>query len=139
MPKKQALSEYAVQLRVFLVEDLHNMRDLMEDVCAAVGGLRIVATAAGEGEAKLWLEDNPASWDLAIVDLVLDQGSGIGVIARAREQSPRGRIAVFSSYASPAIAAHCKRLGADEVFNKSETSAFIAWLHAQVEDASPRP
>ena len=127
-----------MEVRIFLVEDLHNMRDLMDDVCAAVGNLRIVATAAGEGEARLWLEDNPGSWDLAIVDLVLEQGSGIGVIAHARQQSPRGRIAVFSSYASPAIAAHCKRLGADEVFNKSETTAFIAWLHAQVADGSPR-
>ena len=115
------------------------MRDLMEDVCAAVGSLRIVATAAGEGEATLWLEDNPGSWDLAIIDLVLEQGSGVGVIAHARRQSPHGRIAVFSSYSSPAIAAHCKRLGADEVFNKSETSAFIAWLHAQAEGAAPRP
>ena len=136
--QKTGISEYAVEVRVFLVEDLHNMRDLMEDVCAAVGGLRIVASAAGEGEAKLWLDDNAGGWDLAIVDLILEQGSGIGVVAHAAQQARRGHIAVFSSYSSPAIVTHCERLGADAVFNKSDTGAFIAWLHQCVQQASSR-
>ena len=29
------------------------------------------ATASTEAEAKLWLDDHPAEWDLAVVDLVL--------------------------------------------------------------------
>ena len=116
-----------MELRVFLVEDLQRMRGLLTDLFASMGGFRVVATASTEAEAKLWLDDNPNEWDLAIIDLVLEQGAGMNVIRRCREQENAGSIAVFSSYASPGVRRHCLELGADAVFDKSETEAFIAW------------
>src|SRR6478735_1476361 len=92
-----------------------------------MGGFRVVAAASTEAEANLWLEDNPGGWDLAIVDLVLDQGAGMNVIRRCKADPNGGRIAVFSSYATPGVRQHCIDLGADEVFDKSETERFIAW------------
>lgn len=116
-----------MELRVFLVEDLQRMRGLLTDLFSSMGGFRVVATASTEAEAKLWLDDNPNGWDLAIIDLVLEQGAGMNVIRSCREQGNAGSIAVFSSYASPGVRQHCLELGADVVFDKSETEAFIAW------------
>ena len=117
-------------LRVFLVDDLISMHSLMRDLFAAVGGVQLVATASSEGEAKLWLEDHPGAWDVAVLDLVLQQGSGMGVIRPCKQSHPQGRVAIFSSYVTPVIRAHCLALGADAVFGKDETTQFVMWLHA---------
>lgn len=94
-------------------------------------------SATTEAEAKLWLDDHPEAWDLAIVDLVLAQGSGMGVVTQARRTaSPGAKIVVFSGYASPGIRAHCLALGADAVFEKSETGQFISWLTREAGDAA---
>ena len=119
----------SVELRVFLVEDLPRMRSLLEDLFSSMGGLAIVGSASTEAEAKLWLEEHRGGWDVAVVDLVLDQGAGMEVIRRCRDNPGCGKIVVFSSYASPGVRQHCLSLGADAVFDKSETSGFISWLH----------
>jgi CheY-like chemotaxis protein len=126
-------------MRVFLVEDLQRMRGLLSDLFASMGGFRVVATASTEAEAKLWLGDNPGQWDLAVVDLVLDQGAGMNVIRRCREEPHGGRIVVFSSYASPGVRQHCLELGADAVFDKSETEGFIGWCDSLVSRENSGP
>jgi CheY-like chemotaxis protein len=117
-----------VELRVLLVEDLQRMQGLLADLFASIGGLRVVGTATTEAEAKLWLEDHPAQWDVAVVDLVLDQGAGMEVIRRCKSQPTAGKVVVFSSYATPGVRQHCLNLGADAVFDKGQAGAFIAWL-----------
>ena len=117
-----------MDLRVFLVEDLQRMRGLLNDLFASMGGFTVVATASTEAEAKLWLDDHPGGWDLAIVDLVLEQGAGMNVIRACKADKSGGSIVVFSSYASPGVRAHCLELGADAVFEKSDTERFIAWV-----------
>ncbi|MCD6077268.1 MAG: putative response regulator, CheY [Ramlibacter sp.] len=118
--------------RVFLVEDLRNMHTLLADLFASIGGLDIVAISRTEAEARLWLDEHPGGWDLAVIDLVLDQGSGMGVVSQARRQPCSGKVLVFSSYASPGIRAHCLSLGADAVFDKGEPGEFIEWLSREV-------
>jgi DNA-binding NarL/FixJ family response regulator len=117
-----------VELRVFLVEDLQRMRSLLGDVFSSLGGLSIVGAVGTEAEAKLWLGDHPAGWDLAVIDLVLDQGAGMEVIRRCKADPDAGKVVVFSSYATPGVRRHCLDLGADAVFDKTETAAFLAWL-----------
>jgi CheY-like chemotaxis protein len=131
--------ESLVELRVFLVEDIQRMRGLLNDLFTSMGGFQVVAAASTEAEANLWLEDHPGEWDLAIVDLVLDQGAGMNVIRRCKADPNGGNIAVFSSYATPGVRQHCIALGADEVFDKSETERFIAWCSdlAARENAGP--
>lgn len=126
-----------MELRVFLVEDLQNMRGLMQEVFASIRGVRLVGTAGTEAEANLWLDENGGGWDVAIVDLVLEQGSGLGVVRRAKLTRRHGRVAVFSSYATAGVRAHLLQLGADIVIDKNDTAAFIAWLAAEVRHANP--
>lgn len=128
-----------MDLRVFLVEDLQRMRGLLTDLFGSMGGFRVVATASTEAEAKLWLGDNAGGWDVAVVDLVLDQGAGMNVIRRCREEPTGGKIVVFSSYASPGVRQHCLDLGADAVFDKSETAPFIAWCDSLISRENSGP
>lgn len=117
-------------LRVVLIEDMQNMQTLLVEMLVAAGDFRVVHAASTEAEARLWLEEHPQGWDLAIVDLVLEQGSGLGVIRPARRASARATIAVLSSYATPGVEEHCRRLGADAVFDKADSAAFDTWLRA---------
>ena len=115
-------------VRMFLVDDMQGMVALMNDLCDTLGDVEVVGTSATEAEAIDWLERNPGGWDVAIVDLVLAQGSGISLITRARAASATAQIAVFSGYASPGVEEHCRRLGANVVFSKQETRRFLEWL-----------
>jgi DNA-binding NarL/FixJ family response regulator len=115
-------------LRMFLADDMKTMVDLMADLCQSLGNVRMVGSSGTEAEAIDWLEHNRHNWDVAVFDLVLAEGSGINLIARARATHPQGRIAVFSGYASAGIEEHCRHLGADAVFSKRDTQAFLEWL-----------
>lgn len=118
-----------MELRVFLVEDLQRMRGLLADLFSSLGGLEVVGASSTEAEAKLWLEEHQGEWDVAVVDLVLDQGAGMEVIRRCKADPGGGKIVVFSSYATPGVRKHCLELGADAVYDKSETAGFISWFN----------
>jgi DNA-binding NarL/FixJ family response regulator len=111
-------------IRVLLVEDMKQVQGVVADLLATVGDFHLVGAIETEAEANLWLQEHPGAWDLAVIDLVLAQGSGMGVITRARD-TQAGSVVVFSDYASDGIRSHCLRLGADAVFLKSETREFM--------------
>jgi two-component system OmpR family response regulator len=124
---KRREGEPGVSVRVFLVEDMKHIRDLVSELLSSVGNFRLVGVSGTEAEARLWLAEHPDAWDLAVIDLVLEQGSGIGVIPTARDTAAGrgGNVVVFSDYASDGIRNHCLRLGADAVFLKSQTRDFM--------------
>jgi two-component system OmpR family response regulator len=124
---KRQEGEPGLSVRVFLVEDMKQVRDLVSDLLASVGNFRVVGASGTEAEARLWLAEHPGAWDLAVIDLVLEQGSGIGVIPTVRDMAAGrgGNVVVFSDYASDGIRNHCLRLGADAVFLKSQTREFM--------------
>lgn len=131
--------EQALELKVFLVEDLQRMRGLLADLFASMGGFTLVGSTSTEAEAKLWLDEHPAEWDVVVVDLVLEQGSGMEVIRRCRSEPNGGKVVVFSSYATPGVRQHCLELGADAVFDKSDTGGFIHWLSDLLEQENSGP
>lgn len=127
-----------MELRVFVCEDAEGIRFFLGDLFESIGGLQAVGAASTEAGAKSWLAINAADWDVVVVDLVLDEGSGFHVITAARQTHPQGRIVVFSAFASPAVRDHCMALGADAVFSKGEATNFAAWLAAQSAPRAPR-
>jgi ActR/RegA family two-component response regulator len=87
----------------------------------------------------LWLDEHPRGWDLAVVDLMLDQGSGMSVLAHCNAQPDKGKIVVFSGYASPAIRDHCLKLGADAVFDKASTDDLLEFCRELLERENSGP
>lgn len=120
-----------MSIRVFLVEDVKQMQGVLSDLLNVVGDFEIVARRATEAEANLWLDEHPGGWDVVLVDLILEQGTGMGVIPRAVQAAPKAPVIVLSDYASPGIRQHCLRLGADAVFQKAnDMRAFMDYCAA---------
>jgi DNA-binding NarL/FixJ family response regulator len=116
-----------VPVRVFLVEDTKQLQGVISDLLASLGDFVLAGTATTEAEANLWLTEHPGSWDLAIIDLVLEQGTGMGVIARCRRTCPAGKVIVFSDYVTPGIRRHCLALGAEATIPKADMAAFMSY------------
>ena len=116
-----------MSIRVFLVEDMQHLQGVVVDLLRSVGDFELVGSATTEAEAIGWLADHAGGWDLLVLDLVLAQGTGLGVITRTRERGPGSRVVVFSDYVTPGIRQHCMNLGADAAIAKSDTAAFIAF------------
>lgn len=114
--------------RVLLVEDSRNVQSALLDLLGEIGGFEVVGRAIGETEATDWMYHHPAGWDLAIVDLVLENGSGFTLFQRLLREHPRSQALVYSEFASPALKQKCLALGAAAVFRKSELASFVAWL-----------
>lgn len=110
------------------MEDSAATIELLRELLENVGGLDIVGLSSTEAEARLWLDENPRGWDIAVLDLILEQGSGLGLAAHAKRSNPDGQVAIFSSYVSPGVREHCLKLGASAVFGKGESASFIEWL-----------
>jgi two-component system OmpR family response regulator len=106
------------EIRVFVVDDALKTRGLLAALLSDLGEFRVVATATTAAEANLWLDENTGGWDLAVIDLLLEEGSGLNVIERCRARPHGGRIVVFSAYATPGVRTRCIELGAEAVFDK---------------------
>ena len=126
-----------MRLRIYLVEDSPVIRDSLSESLEELARARIVGWASSETEAVQWLKGNKASWDLAIVDLFLLEGSGLGVVMNCRERDLRQKVIVLTNYATPAVRERCLAIGADAVFDKSnEIVEFTRYALEEVERAA---
>lgn len=119
-------------LITYLVEDNLTVLDNLVETLNEVADIKIAAHSATQAEAIRWLEMHDGQWDLAIVDLFLKQGSGLGVLAGCRNRADHQKIVVLTNYATPEIRERAAALGADNVFDKStEIDQLIAYCIEQ--------
>lgn len=126
-----AMAAAPAPLAVFLVEDNALIRENLIVALEELADMHVVAWATTEGEAATWLRSQPDGWELAVIDLFLRAGSGLGVLRACRQRGKRQRAVVLTNYANVDIRAQCMALGADAVFDKStELDAFLAFCSA---------
>lgn len=122
-------------LKVVLIEDSPEVRRLLGAVLCELSGVEVVGGAADERSALELLQlQRP---DLAIVDLKLKGGSGIGVLralARNPDRFGRPRAVVFSNHGQPLLRERCLALGVEHFFDKSTQ---LQELLAYVRQAMP--
>lgn len=106
-------------LITYLVEDNATVLDNLIETLREVADVKVTAHSATQAEASRWLELHDGSWHLAIVDLFLKEGSGLGVLAGCRNRAPYQKVVVLTNYATPEIRQRAAALGADAVFDKS--------------------
>lgn len=117
-----------VKLRTYIVEDNATIRENLIGTLEELASVEAVGFAETEDEGKSWLAASTDLWDLAIVDLFLRQGSGLGVLAACRDRRPGQRMVVLSNYATPDVRMRCSQLGVDAVFDKSnEIDALVEY------------
>ena len=106
-------------LRIYLVEDNAIIRENLAAALAELADATLCGSAEGEKAATSWLKTHPDEWDLAIVDIFLKEGNGIGVVAANKARRDNQRLVVLTNYASTGVREQCLKLGADAVFDKS--------------------
>lgn len=120
-----------VELRTYIVEDNATIRENLIGTLEELASVVALGWSETESEAKAWLAANLAQWDLAIVDLFLKQGSGLGVLEACQQRGREQRVVVLSNYATPDMRKRCAQLGADAVFDKSnEIDALVDYCLA---------
>ncbi len=121
-----------MKLKTYIVEDNPTIRENLIATLEELAGVESVGIAETENDGTSWLTAQHSQWDLAIVDLFLRQGSGLGVLAACRARLPHQYMVVLSNYATPDVRQRCAQLGVDAVFDKSnEIDALIDYCIAR--------
>ena len=107
------------RLNTYIVEDNLTIRENLVGTLEELTDVNAVGFAETENDARRWLRDHADDWQLAIVDLFLKQGSGLGVLQACSARGPQQKVVVLSNYATPDIRKRCAQLGVDAVFDKS--------------------
>ena len=121
---------------IYLVEDNDALRRSLIAMLTEGAQLPVCGWSSTEQEATEWLQQHRSQWRLAVVDLFLLQGSGLGVVSQLREREPWQKMVVLTNYATPDIRRRALALGADAVFDKAkEMDAFLDYCR----QAAPSP
>ncbi len=121
-----------MRLKTYIIEDNPTIRENLIGTLEELACIDAVGTAETENDGKAWLSANLQDWDLAIVDLFLKQGSGLGVLAACRGRQTSQKVVVLSNYATADIRQRCAQLGVDAVFDKSnEIDALVKFCIQQ--------
>lgn len=106
-------------LITYLVEDSATIRENLISTLEEIAPVKVVGFAETEHEASAWLFANNGKWQLAIVDLFLKEGSGLGVLKGCQNRNADQKVVVLTNYATTDIRRRCAELGSDAVFDKS--------------------
>ena len=128
-------ADRSLPLKVVLIEDSLLVQQTLGAVLGELAGVEVVGGAADEYSAiELIQRQQP---HLAILDLELQAGSGLGVLralSRTPERFGRPRAVVFSNHAQRVVRERCFALGVDGFFDKASQ---MADLVAYVREATP--
>jgi DNA-binding NarL/FixJ family response regulator len=115
-----------LRLKTYIVEDNLTIRENLVGTLEELTCIEAIGFAEAEDDARRWLVEHQDEWELAIIDLFLKQGSGLGVLQECMTRRPHQKVVVLSNYATPDIRKRCAQLGVDAVFDKSnEIDALI--------------
>ena len=119
-------------MKTYIVEDNATIRENLIGTLEELTCIHPVGFAETESEARRWFGEHRDEWELAIVDLFLKQGSGLGVLQECMTRLPTQKVVVLSNYATPDIRKRCAQLGVDAVFDKSnEIDALVDYCIQQ--------
>lgn len=130
-------------LKVVLIEDSSILRQTLGAAIGELAGVEVVGEAEDESAAiELLQRQQP---DLAIVDLQLRAGSGIGVlraIALNPDRFGHPRAVVFTNHGQVLIRERCLALGVEGFFDKASQMGELltylrTYLRANQRQATP--
>ena len=118
-------------LKVFIIEDNVVLRNIIVDALGDIPAVEILFYADNEVSATNWLSSNDGAWDLAVVDLHLRKGSGVGALSWCTTRRPNQRVVVLSGELNDEMRQKCLALRADAVFDKgTEMDDFLNYCRS---------
>ena len=118
-------------LKVFVIEDDAVVRNLVFESLREISGVEVLFYADNEIAATNWLSSNDGAWDLAVVDLHLKQGSGVGALNWCTTRRTNQHVVVLSSQLTEEVRRKCMDLRADAVFEKgTQMNEFLDYCRA---------
>jgi two-component system OmpR family response regulator len=106
-------------LITYLAEDNAIILENLIESLREIADVKVTAHSATQAESTRWLDMHDGTWHLAIVDLFLKEGSGLGILAGCRHREWYQKVVILTNYATPDIRQRATELGADAVFDKS--------------------
>ncbi|MDO9405583.1 MAG: response regulator [Polaromonas sp.] len=123
------MHKQAEPFRVFLVEDNPLIRESLIEHIEELLPADVIAWEHSEKASVDWLKANAFMWDVAVVDLFLQEGSGLGVAKSQEKRAVTQKLVVLSNYATEEIRKRCMAIGVDAVFDKSnELEEFTVFM-----------
>ncbi|MEW6204071.1 MAG: response regulator [Pseudomonadota bacterium] len=118
--KKNCISQFP--FRVLLVEDSVELQAMLQAMLCEIPSVKVIGSVGSEQEALEMMRSECA--DLAIVDLELESGTGLGVLKSLNDDCMQLNnkllgVVVFSNYSNLVIRHRCLSLGAKAFFDKS--------------------
>ena len=105
---------------ILLVEDSPLIQAHLRTALNDIDGAQVIDVAACEQAALQAI--HTLSPNLAVIDLQLEQGSGLGILKRLTDEvppTPGTRFVIFSNHANSVVKQRCLALGAHAFFDKS--------------------
>jgi two-component system, OmpR family, response regulator len=106
-------------LEAFIVEDSPLIREQLSTMLEDLTPVKVVGHADTERGAASALQGSAKSATLVVVDVILREGTGLGLLRNAAVHVEGRHFVVLTNYATNDIREEALRLGADRVFDKS--------------------
>ena len=119
IPAPPPTDQPMAKLRTYVVEDSPVIRENLIATLEELVPVDVVGFAEDEDTAVRWLREPANRCQLAIVDIFLKHGSGLGVLQAMHDSTRLPKLVVLSNFATPDMRERCLELGADRVFDKS--------------------
>ena len=81
---------------------------------------RFVGVVRSEPEATHWLDHNQGQWNLTVVDLFINEGTGFSVMTHMRRPTAQEHVIVLTNSAMAENRSHALECGAEAVFDKTQ-------------------
>ncbi|RZL90448.1 MAG: response regulator [Variovorax sp.] len=106
-------------IQTFLVEDSATIRATLIPAMRDLADVEVIGCAESESEAVDWLAMHTGDLHLAVVDLLLREGSGLGIAQHFRRVRSQLPIVILTNYATASTRERALAVGASAVFDKS--------------------
>ena len=125
------------KLRVLIVEDSAIIRARLFESLAEIPNVQVIGQVETEAEALAMMRQS--HWDVAVLDLQLKQGTGLGLLKSLPPgvRPPNTRIIVFTNYAFPQYRERSMLLGADFFFDKAREFHRVSEVLAELATGDP--
>lgn len=110
-------------MRVFIADDSEILRERLVENLSQIPNVSVVGEVGDVAKARDAIES--IEFDLAIYDIKMPNGSGIGLIKDTKKKQPPTKVIMMTNYSIGNYKNKCLDAGADYFFDKADLDKMI--------------